>query len=60
MNNETFIYEFQVDDVLCDGLIEYHSNQKEYKTPGVIIDNYGKIVVDKDVKDSIDVYEKLI
>ena len=56
MNSENFIHEFQVDELICDGLIEYHKNNKDYKHAGVIVNNDGVHLVDKDVKDSIDVY----
>mgnify|MGYP003153188824 CR=1 FL=1 len=52
---DNFIYEFKVDEDICDGLIEYHKNNTEHKFTGSIIDSKGKSVVDKSWKDSTDV-----
>ena len=49
MNN--FIHQFNIDPKICNKLIEYHKHNIEYKFEGV---NSNK-VVDKDIKDSIDV-----
>ena len=47
-----FIYTWAIQDMrLCDDLIKYHKENKEYKADGGV----GKGDVDKDVKDSIDV-----
>jgi hypothetical protein len=48
---ENFIYTFQIDEKLCDDLIQYHKDNKEYCTNGAV---GGKI--DKTKKDSTDVY----
>ena len=52
---ENFIYEFKVDDEICDGLIQYHKNNIEYKFRGHVVNQYGENVIDKNTKDSIDV-----
>ena len=31
-----FIYQFQIDEKVCDDLIEYHKNKNEYKAPGLL------------------------
>jgi hypothetical protein len=49
---ENFIYTFQIDTSVCDALIEYHTNNLEYKAQGKVGNG---IQVIKDVKDSIDV-----
>ena len=48
---ENFIYKFYVEKNICDGLIDYHKKNTEYKCEGT---TYGD-VVDKSIKDSIDV-----
>jgi len=48
---ENFIYQFNIDNNICDELINYHTNNTEYKKQGTI--NTGQ--VDKNFKDSIDV-----
>ena len=48
---ENFIYKFYVEKNICDGLIDYHKKNTEYKCKGT---TYGD-VVDKSIKDSIDV-----
>jgi hypothetical protein len=45
-----FIYQFQIDEKVCDDLIEYHKNKNEYKAPGLL----GQGEQDKTRKDSID------
>ena len=45
-----FIYQFQIDERVCDDLIEYHKNKNEYKAPGLL----GQGEQDKKRKDSID------
>tara|TARA_R110000824_G_scaffold218908_3_gene405683 strand:+ start:1620 stop:2186 length:567 start_codon:yes stop_codon:yes gene_type:complete len=52
---DNFIYEFNIDDKICDGLIEYHKNNTEHKFEGHIINQQGKSVIDKDYKESMDV-----
>jgi hypothetical protein len=52
---DNFIYEFKVDEGLCDGLIKYHKNNTEHKFIGHIVNEKGKSMVDKSCKDSIDV-----
>jgi hypothetical protein len=49
---ESFIKIYSVDENICDGLIKYHIKNKEYKNIGA----FGKSIIDKNVKDSIDVY----
>jgi len=49
---ETFIYTYQIDSEICDGLIEYHKDEKEYKFEGAA--GYGG-VVDHTIKQSVDV-----
>ena len=48
---ETFIHQFNINEKICDDLIEYHKKNTEYKGEGTI--NTGE--VDKSFKDSIDV-----
>ena len=45
-----FIYEFQIDKNICDGLIQYHKDNVEYKFIGNTATG-----VDKSIKDSTDV-----
>jgi len=45
-----FIYEFQIDKNICDGLIQYHKDNTEYKFIGNTATG-----VDKSIKDSTDV-----
>ena len=52
---DNFIYEFKIDDKICDGLIQYHKNNTEHKFEGHIVNQYGESTVDKDWKESIDV-----
>ena len=55
---ENFIYKFQIKDTsLCDRLIEYHKNDKEYKSTGEVgsANIIGGGGVNKNAKDSIDV-----
>jgi hypothetical protein len=49
---ETFIHTFQINDKVCDDLIEYHKQEKEYKFEGAA--GYGG-TVDYNVKQSVDV-----
>ena len=53
--NEDFIYEFSIPEYICEGLIEYNKENTEYKKQGTSYDNKGGSVVNKDIKDSIDV-----
>lgn len=48
---ENFIHTFQIDPNVCDELIEYHTNNFEYKGPGKV----GGNQIIKEVKDSTDV-----
>ena len=48
--NPTFIYQFKVDDKVCDDLIDYHKKGNEYTGPGLL----GIGEEDKTRKDSID------
>jgi|TARA_B100001059_G_C17562913_1_gene441053 hypothetical protein len=48
--NTSFIYQFKVDEKVCDDLIEYHKTGNEYKGPGTL----GVGEEDKTKKDSID------
>jgi hypothetical protein len=52
---EDFIYTFDVDENLCDKLIEYHKNNNEYKGEGMSINTKGVVGIHKDLKDSVDV-----
>ena len=52
MLHENFIYTFWIDKDVCDDLIRYHKNNKEYKGEG-IANRQG--IIDKEVKESIDV-----
>tara|TARA_A100001388_G_C28766098_1_gene500785 strand:+ start:1675 stop:2244 length:570 start_codon:yes stop_codon:yes gene_type:complete len=52
---QNFIYEFKIDESLCDKLIDYHKNNTEFKREGCIINGDGQIVVDTSWKESIDV-----
>lgn len=52
---ENFIYEFKIDDYICDDLIEYHKNNTEHKFIGHVVNEHGQTVIDKTLKDSIDV-----
>ena len=45
-----FIYQFKIDERVCDDLIEYHKNKNEYKSTGLL----GQGEQDKTRKDSID------
>jgi prolyl 4-hydroxylase len=49
---ETFIHTFQVDLDVCDALIQYHTDNTEYKSEGKVGD--GTQIL-KNVKESIDV-----
>lgn len=49
---ENFIHTFQVDPDICDALIQYHSDNNEYKAEGKVGD--GTQII-KDVKESVDV-----
>jgi prolyl 4-hydroxylase len=49
---ESFIKTYSVDEDICDGLIQYHKKNKEYKNIGA----YGGNIINKNVKDSTDVY----
>ena len=51
---ENFIRSYQLDTKLCDDLVKYFSKNKEYKNKGGCFSN-GKLQVNKDIKDSIDV-----
>ena len=52
----SFIHQFTIKDLsLCDKIIEYHKNHKEYKKLGTVHDKFGKIKIDKEAKDSVDV-----
>ena len=52
----SFIHQFTLKDLsLCDKIIEYHKNHKEYKKLGTVHDKFGKIKIDKEAKDSVDV-----
>jgi len=52
---ETFIRTYKISDVsLCDRLIDYHKNNTEYREPGIVYME-DKGVVNKDIKDSMDV-----
>ena len=53
--NENFIYQFKVDDKICDELINYHNNNTEYKHEGSIVNEDGVSEVDKSWKESVDV-----
>ena len=54
---ETFIRKFNIDTSICDGLIEYHNNNFEYREAGKLADYaHGGPVLDKSYKDSLDVY----
>ena len=50
--NNTFIETYKVDPGLCDELINYFKNNKEYKHPGSL----PAVGIDKSIKDSTDVY----
>jgi hypothetical protein len=42
---ENFIHSFQVSPEVCDGLIEYHKTNTEYKSKGIVgnrVRNYVK------------------
>ena len=52
----SFIHQFTIKDLsICDKLIQYHKDNTEYKKAGVTQDSSGKIKVNKEVKDSVDV-----
>lgn len=53
--NDNFIYQFNIDEKICDELINYHKNNTEYKFEGSIVDENGVTVIDKNWKESIDV-----
>ena len=52
---ETFIRKYQLEESICDDLIQYHSDNFEYRAPGKMADYKGDAVTDKSIKDSIDV-----
>tara|TARA_R100000734_G_C3316160_1_gene108538 strand:+ start:918 stop:1484 length:567 start_codon:yes stop_codon:yes gene_type:complete len=52
---ETFIRKYQLEEPICDDLIQYHSDNFEYRAPGKMADYKGDAVLDKNIKDSIDV-----
>ena len=39
---DNFIYEFKVDESICDELIKYHKENSEHKFTGSIVDSKGK------------------
>jgi len=47
---ENFIFTFNIDPTICDGLIEYHKENSEYKHKGTSGGGYNP-----DIKDSVDV-----
>ena len=49
---ENFIYTFEINKDICNQLIDYHTNNIEYKAPGKVGD--GRQIV-SEVKESIDV-----
>jgi|TARA_R110002020_G_scaffold59151_1_gene161568 hypothetical protein len=52
----SFIHQFTINDLsICDKLIDYHKNNIEYKKEGMTQNASGKIQINKDIKDSIDV-----
>ena len=53
--NLTFIEKYKIDNELCNELIRYHKNNVEYKSYGYIVDKNGNSIINKDIKDSIDV-----
>ena len=53
---ENFIYNWQIDNSVCDELIQYYKDNNEYKFEGEIGGSYGaENIVDKSRKESIDV-----
>lgn len=55
MNIENFIRIYQVDNIICDQLIDYHKKNSEYKQKGCVNKSSG-IEIDENIKKSIDVY----
>jgi|TARA_R100000084_G_C4639909_1_gene143230 hypothetical protein len=53
--NEDFIHEFYIPDYICQGLIDYHQQNKEYKREGTTLSSSGESLIDKNIKDSVDV-----
>tara|TARA_E500000318_G_scaffold84889_1_gene80765 strand:+ start:143 stop:697 length:555 start_codon:yes stop_codon:yes gene_type:complete len=53
--NEDFIHEFYISDYICQGLIDYHQQNKEYRHKGTTISPSGESLIDKNVKESVDV-----
>ena len=49
---ENFIYTFNIDPTVCDQLIQYHTDNIEYKSEGKVGD--GTQII-KEVKESVDV-----
>ena len=52
---ESFIYTFNVDKKICNGLINYHKKNKEYRVKGFSTNNDIR-EINKNIKDSVDVY----
>jgi len=50
-----FIYEFKIDESLCDDLINYHKKNNEFKSKGHIVNSNGEFVIDNSWKESVDV-----
>jgi len=44
---DNFIYEFKVDESICDELIKYHKENSEHKFTGSIVDSKGKETIIK-------------
>jgi len=52
---DNFIYEFNIPEYICEGLIDYHKKTDEYKKLGTTVTTSGKNIINKDIKDSVDV-----
>lgn len=56
MSGETFIRQYKTDSKICDGLINYHKKNAEYKSEGMVSSkNLLGAEVNKNVKESVDV-----
>ena len=51
---ENFIYTWQIEDSVCDGLIDYFHQNNEHKSDGTI-SLYNESKIRKDIKESTDV-----
>ena len=53
---ENFIHTFNIDKKICNQLINYHKKNKEYKVNGFSTNQNNLKEINKNIKDSVDVY----